>query len=301
MSLFKDVHQGLSRQVMEEAYSYDQRYTSWNPPPYQHHVPPPPYTPSQGNFEDILQVLRQERNEIMGAQRKIEIQLDLKIKLATLVIEHLTNSQPSKSGNFPSQQLSNPWGSIGTVFLCTNQEGREDALLDKEDVEKPKGMEIVHSASSEVTPSKLPSELQFEWVDLPNLNFIGPQHYALLETDDQLGALGEVLDKKEEDLVELDSRFNAYSEHLYKLHNNRAKVGAFSLRKRFGLWQFQEKLGWTNQVWDPGKSFKYHHFWGVITCVGAFRDLLNMNRNPLEPKKFKHWWRFKDEFKHKPP
>ncbi|MED6116056.1 hypothetical protein PIB30_096510 [Stylosanthes scabra] len=300
MSLFKDVHQGLSRQVMEETYSYDQRYTSWNPPPYQHHVHPPPYTPSQGNFEDILQVLRQERNEIMGAQRKIEIQLDLMIKLATLVIEHLSNSQPSNSGNLPSQQLSNPWGSIGTVFLCTSQEGREDALLDEEDVESlHECLEEVEEGNDAQVAEDVDREVEDNY--LPNLNFIGPQHYALLETDDKLGALGEVLDKKEEDLAELDSRFNAYSEHLHKLHNNRAKVGAFSLRKRFGLWQFQEKLGWTNQVWDPGKSFKYHHCWGVITCVGAFRDLLNMNWNPLEPTKFKHWWRFMDEFKHKPP
>ncbi|MED6188295.1 hypothetical protein PIB30_084623 [Stylosanthes scabra] len=35
----KDVHQSLSKQVMEEAYSYDQGYIPWNPPPYQHHAP----------------------------------------------------------------------------------------------------------------------------------------------------------------------------------------------------------------------------------------------------------------------
>ncbi|MED6121844.1 hypothetical protein PIB30_033859 [Stylosanthes scabra] len=134
----------------------------------------------QRNLMDkLFKALAQKRNEIREAQRKIEIQLDLMIKLATLVIEYLTNSQPSNSENLPSQPLlSNPSGSIGTVFLCTNQEGREDALLNEEDVEK---------------------------------------------TDDQLGALEELLEKKEEDLAELDSRFNAYSEHLYKLQNNRAK------------------------------------------------------------------------------
>ncbi|MED6207078.1 hypothetical protein PIB30_032530 [Stylosanthes scabra] len=36
---FKDVHQGLSKQRMEGTYSYDQGYTPWNPPPYQHHAP----------------------------------------------------------------------------------------------------------------------------------------------------------------------------------------------------------------------------------------------------------------------
>ncbi|MED6205043.1 hypothetical protein PIB30_014266 [Stylosanthes scabra] len=246
-------------------------------------------------------------------------------------------SQTSNSGNFPSQPLSNPWGSFGTLFRRTNQEEMEDALLNEEDVEslhecleevekknevevaedvdqmvedndkEPKGMEIVHSDSSEATPSKLPSELQFEWANLPNLNFIGPQHYALLEMDDQLGALDGVLDEKEEDSTKLDSEFKSYSEHLHKLHNNRAKVGAFSLKKHVGHWQLQEKLvdsqtnGWTNHVWDPEKSFKNHHFWRVITCVRVFWDLLNMDWDPLEPTQFKHWWRFKDGFKHKPP
>ncbi|MED6225139.1 hypothetical protein PIB30_090792 [Stylosanthes scabra] len=62
---------------MEGTYSYDQGYTTWNPPPYQQHAPqynvyqsngfgdvyygyedpPPPYPPSQGNFKNIFQVL----------------------------------------------------------------------------------------------------------------------------------------------------------------------------------------------------------------------------------------------------
>ncbi|MED6121843.1 hypothetical protein PIB30_033858 [Stylosanthes scabra] len=211
MSLFNNVHQGLSKQVMEETYSYDQGYTPWNPTPYQ------PHDLGYNAYQSNGFALAQERNEIREEKRKTEIQLDLLIKLATLVIEHLNNSsnisQASNSENLPSQPLSNPWGHIGTLFLCTNQEGRKD-VLNEEDVEslhesleeveeeneaqvvedvdqkvednckEPKGMKIVHSASSEVTPSKLPSELQFEWVDLPNLNFIGPQPYALLQTDD---------------------------------------------------------------------------------------------------------------------
>ncbi|MED6114085.1 hypothetical protein PIB30_076929 [Stylosanthes scabra] len=329
MSLFKDVHQDLSKQVMEETYSYDQGYTPWNPLPY--HAHPPPYPPFQDNFEDILQVLLQERKELWEAQKQIDNQVTTLtlsvIRLVTQFTKGTPNnssniSQPSNSGNLPSQPLSNPWGSIGTMFLCTNQEGREDALLNEEDIEslhecleeveeeteapkaedvdqevdkEPKKMEIVYSVSSKATPSKLPSELQFEWVNSPNLNSSGPQHYALLETDDQLGALDGVLDKKEEDLAELDSEFNAYGGYLHKLHNNRAKVATLSSRKHLRPWQFQEKLvdshanGWTNQVWNPGKSFKDHHFWGVITCVGAFRDLLNMNWDPPELTKFKHW------------
>ncbi|MED6186005.1 hypothetical protein PIB30_062596 [Stylosanthes scabra] len=134
--------------------------------------------------------------------------------------------------------------------------------------------------------------------------------------DGQLKALCGVLYKKEMDSMELDesriitcgkSEFKAYSGLLHKLHNKRAKVGVLSLRKHLEPWQFQEKLvgsqnsGWTNQVWDPKKSFMNHHFWGATTCIGAFRGLLNMNWDPLGPTKFKHWWGFKDEFKHKPP
>ncbi|MED6149560.1 hypothetical protein PIB30_063676 [Stylosanthes scabra] len=164
-------------------------------------------------------------------------------------------------------------GCIPTLFLCANQEEREDAPLNKEDVKnlnheevhefleeieeenkdqeaedvdhevedkdkEQKGMEIVHSASSEATPSKLPSELQFEWVNFSNLNFIGPQHYALLETNGQLKAFCSVMDKKEMDSLGLDeSRFitsenpKICSRHLLKLHNNRGKVEAFILRK----------------------------------------------------------------------
>ncbi|MED6110390.1 hypothetical protein PIB30_042416 [Stylosanthes scabra] len=89
-------------------------------------------------MDTLFEVLAQERNEIQEVQRKTEIRLDLLIKLATLVIEHLNNSsnisQPSNSENLPSQPLSNPWGHIGTLFLCTNQEGRDD-VLNEEDVE----------------------------------------------------------------------------------------------------------------------------------------------------------------------
>ncbi|MED6109495.1 hypothetical protein PIB30_034182 [Stylosanthes scabra] len=112
MSLFKNVHQGLSKQVMEETYSYDQGYTPWNPTPYQPHDlgynayqsngfgdayygyedPSPPYPPSQNGMDKLFEALAQERNEIREVQGKMEIQLDLLIKLATLIIEHLKNS-----------------------------------------------------------------------------------------------------------------------------------------------------------------------------------------------------------------
>ncbi|MED6224074.1 hypothetical protein PIB30_080243 [Stylosanthes scabra] len=207
---------------MEGTYSYDQGYTPWNPPPYQDHAPqynvyqsngfsdayygyedpPPPYSPSQGNFEGIFQVLLQVRKEIREAQKRIEAQLAI---LTELVHECLKEVE----------------------------EKNVDQELADEDKES-KGMEILQPASSEATPPESPSKLHFEW-------------------------------QSQEKLV--DS------------HSN----------------------GWTNQVWDPQKSYKNQHFWRVIACIGAFRNLLNMNWDPIENTKFKHWWGFKDEFKHKPP
>ncbi|MED6139537.1 hypothetical protein PIB30_084744 [Stylosanthes scabra] len=321
---------------MEGTYSYDQGYTPWNPPPYQHYAPqynayqsngfdpPPPYPPYQTGFEEAFQLLYKERKELRENQRRISSKLTtLHLSILRFVIQSANSnfnnssitSQTLNSGDLSSQALSIPRRSIHTLFLCANEEGREDTPLNEEDIEnlnheedkEQKGIEIVHSASSEATLSKLPSELQFEWVNLSNLNFIGPQHYGLLETDGQLKALCGVLDKKKEDSVELGSEFKAYNGHLHKLYNNRAKVRASNLKKHLGPWQSQEKLvysqrnGWTNQVWDPGKSYKNQLFWGVTTYIGTFRDLLNMNWNPIENTKFKHWWGFKEKFKHKPP
>ncbi|MED6210251.1 hypothetical protein PIB30_062435 [Stylosanthes scabra] len=197
---------------MDEACSYGQRYNPWDPPPYQHCAP--------------------RYN-----------------------------------------------GSINTLFLCTNQEAREDTLLHEENAESlnheevhecleeveveneeeeaeygdkaPKGMEIIHLASSGATPLYLPSKLHFEWVNLSNMHFLRPQHYGLLETDGQLRALCGVLDKKKMDSLGMDksrlitcgeSEFKAYSGRLHKLHNNRTKIGALNLRKHLGPWKSQEKL-----------------------------------------------------------
>ncbi|MED6164603.1 hypothetical protein PIB30_091761 [Stylosanthes scabra] len=58
-------------------------------------------------------------------------------------------------------------------------------------------MEILQSTSSEATPPESQSKLHFEWVNLSDINLLGPEHYGLLETDGQLRALCGVSDKKE--------------------------------------------------------------------------------------------------------
>ncbi|MED6174683.1 hypothetical protein PIB30_071375 [Stylosanthes scabra] len=103
--------------MMEGTYSYDQGYTPWNPPPYQHHAPqynvyqsigfgdayygykdpPPPYQPSQGNFKNIFQVLLQKSKEFWETQRRLEAQLATVIEIVTRLV---TLSVASNSNTF---------------------------------------------------------------------------------------------------------------------------------------------------------------------------------------------------------
>ncbi|MED6141027.1 hypothetical protein PIB30_099305, partial [Stylosanthes scabra] len=65
---FNDVHQGLSN-----AY-------------YGYKDPPPPYPPSQGNFEDIFQVLQQGRKEFWETKKRLEAQLATVTELVTRLV-----------------------------------------------------------------------------------------------------------------------------------------------------------------------------------------------------------------------
>ncbi|MED6223131.1 hypothetical protein PIB30_071025 [Stylosanthes scabra] len=58
-------------------------------------------------------------------------------------------SQPLNSGDLPSQPPSSSRGSIPTLFLCANQEGRDDTLLHEEDVESV-NREEMHECLEEV-------------------------------------------------------------------------------------------------------------------------------------------------------
>ncbi|MED6189057.1 hypothetical protein PIB30_091982 [Stylosanthes scabra] len=222
MSLFKDVHQGLSKQVMGGSYSYDQGYTPWNPPPYQLHAP------------------RHNAYQSNGFEGREDAPLNEED------VENLNHEEVHDR--------------LEEVEEENEDQEAEDVDHGVEDKDKgQKGMEIVHSASSKATPSKLPSELQFE-LEMDSLGI----------DESRFITCGE-------------SEFKVYNGHLHKLHNNRAKVGALNLRKHLGPWKSQEELvdsqrnGWTNQVWGPEKSSKNQQFWGVTSCIGTFRDLLNMN------------------------
>ncbi|MED6188491.1 hypothetical protein PIB30_086479 [Stylosanthes scabra] len=254
---------------MEEAWSYGKKYNPWDPPPYQHHAlqhyayqsngysdayygyedPPPPCPPSQIGMKETFQLLCQERKELHENQRQVNTQLTT---LTFSVIRLVT------------QFRNEVHECLGDVEVENEEQEVEDVDQEVEDEDKePKGMEIVHSISYGVDPSKLPSELHFEWANPSDMNFLGQQHYGLLEKNGQLKPLCSVMDKKEINSLVLDksrfiiwgkSKLKTYSEHLQKLHNDIVKVGAQNLRKHLGPWQLQEKLGnlrnngWTDQV-----------------------------------------------------
>ncbi|MED6224552.1 hypothetical protein PIB30_085233 [Stylosanthes scabra] len=225
-------------------------------------------------------------------------------KLSFALFSHtLTQLQAPISQQPKSAHVLTRWENDSSSVL----EGRDD-VLNEEDVESlHESLEEVEENNEAQVAEDVDQKVEDNDKEPKGMKIV---HSDSSEMDDQLGALDGVLNKKEKESLELnasksitcwESEFKTYSENLHKLHNNRAKVGALILWKHLGPWQFQEKVGRTNQVWDPGKSLKNHHFWGVIACVEVFRDLVNLNWDPLEPTKSKHWWGFKDEFKHKPP
>ncbi|MED6210903.1 hypothetical protein PIB30_068472 [Stylosanthes scabra] len=242
--------------MIEETYLYDQGYT-----PLLHPTNTMLLNTMHTNPMDlmmhimgmkILQILLQKRKKIQEAQKRIEAQLAILTELVHECLEEV------------------------------EEENVDQEVIDED--KESKGMQIIQSASSEATPPESPSKSHIEWVNPSAMNFLGPQHYALLETNGQLRALCGELDKKKMDSLGLDksrfitcgeSEFKAYSGQLHKLHNNRTKVGALNLRKHLGPWQSQEKLvdshsnGWTNQIWDPKKIYKNQH--EVQALVGIQR------------------------------
>ncbi|MED6184037.1 hypothetical protein PIB30_043541 [Stylosanthes scabra] len=159
--------------------------------------------------------------------------------------------------------------------LCSIKEG-EDALLHEEDDESLR-QEGMHECLEEVEEENKYQEAEDvdQEVEHKDKEQKGVEsvHFASSEATPPM-LPSELHFKWKMDSMEL-SECNGL---LHKLHNNKAKIG------------------WANRVWDLGKSFMDHHFSEITHCMGALRSL-----NPPGHTNFKHWWGFKDEFKHKPP
>ncbi|KAL4300917.1 hypothetical protein AHAS_Ahas17G0248800 [Arachis hypogaea] len=62
----------------------------------------------------------------------------------------------------------------------------------------------------------------------------------------------------------------------------------------------QLKDGCENKVWDLG-SHKEDQLWEPMVCEELHQSLALLTLNDEAQWKSKHWWMFKDGFKHKPP
>ena len=58
--------------------------------------------------------------------------------------------------------------------------------------------------------------------------------------------------------------------------------------------------GCEDKIWDPG-SLCEDQLWGLISWVELCLSLMKMVGNSVNQLRSKDPWRFKDEYKHKPP
>jgi len=61
--------------------------------------------------------------------------------------------------------------------------------------------------------------------------------------------------------------------------------------------QFED--GCRNKIWDPG--IYEDQIWEPLACEELHQGLEQLILKNGAYWKFKHWWMFKNEFKHKPP
>ncbi|KAL4397425.1 hypothetical protein AHAS_Ahas01G0190600 [Arachis hypogaea] len=66
-------------------------------------------------------------------------------------------------------------------------------------------------------------------------------------------------------------------------------------------WNHDDQLedGCRIKIWDPG--IYEDQFWELKACEELHQSLRNLPGIDRAYWKSKHWWKFQDEFKHKPP
>ena len=177
--------------------------------------------------------------------------------------------------------------------------------------EEHKGVELTRPL--ETSLPKSPSNTTFKWVKFLSLRFTFSLEYSLLENDGQLRALSGVKSKRE-----LCSGWKHHSKFMMvacaklysndwwrtKLHGSRKLFGGFfeNSKAKPPNWNHDDQYedGCQNKVWDPG-SHKENQFWEPQAYEELHQDLAQSMRNLGAQWRTKHWWEFKDSFKHKPP
>ncbi|QHO53581.1 uncharacterized protein DS421_2g49200 [Arachis hypogaea] len=118
-------------------------------------------------------------------------------------------------------------------------------------------------------PKPSPSVLSFKWVNLFPLSFNFSLAYGLLETDGQLGAV----------------------------------CGFKSKRGMISGWQHNPRfimVGCSRSKCN-GSRIQEDQLWELKPCEGLHQGLVTLFGIVGAYWKSRHWWKFQDEFKHKPP
>ncbi|MED6148987.1 hypothetical protein PIB30_058175 [Stylosanthes scabra] len=185
-----------------------------------------------------------------------------------------------KSSNFSVDLNEN----FDSSMVCVDSVVRDYALppIDKEYEKEEIILDYFQSVPSPTSIIQLPSQSQLELVHFSHGYFLGPHQYALVETDYQLQVTCDMQHKSHvESATVKKSRSRAFQwsqiDGIHETHKNEGHALSSTIwNPKLLLWifrnQFQRICHMMYKVWDRGKSC-FH----------------------------KHWWRFQDEFKHKPP
>ncbi|MED6161517.1 hypothetical protein PIB30_061510 [Stylosanthes scabra] len=335
--LYEPHPQHFSPPQYSQTTSYHQQTPPWDPnsyPPYHqpyepiepsHFEPPPSYPPSknaypyersfqsppfnqpssssQPTIEEALQPIYQEHKKFWDFQRRMEAQLSTITDLEE-AFEKVDEQEMKVEAHACEEVSDNEQG----------MEVEEACKVLEFDEQESKGVKITLTHPLGTSLTNLPSNTSFEWVSLPCMNFLGPHQYALLKTDGQLRALCRLKDN-EELKVGWQQETRLKNKIISRLEVQgwcKAKLNGFPTRSRSSMkhlesWllqtehEDQQENGLTHKIWDLEIYFNNQQHWRALACFKNFLSLVLAHWNPMNHTKFKHWWGFKDEFKHKPP
>ncbi|KAL4329890.1 hypothetical protein AHAS_Ahas13G0345300 [Arachis hypogaea] len=213
-------------------------------------------------------------------------------------------------------------GKVAGFETKVNEELVEKESYQEEEVEIKEACKEVEEFKEEYNgvelarplPKPSPSNTTFKWVKFLSLILTFPLEYRLLETDGQLRALCGIKSKRK--MVSGKSyqvRFNMVACSKLKCKDwYRAQLN--ESRRLFGcLCKNSDQLppggnngdtqedGCKSKVWDPGIHSHNQQSWGLVTCFNFLEGVRRLVWDPGSHWNYKYWWRFLDQYKHKPP
>ena len=138
---------------------------------------------------------------------------------------------------------------------------------------------------------------QIQWVKISPISILGPHQYAVLETDCKLQTLLGVVD---------------YGEKNVNWQRNGKFIKGANLTFGAQFWCKSQISGFRRvhkyvngdrgtQAWDPGINFKNQYLRILIASLKSLKSLTQFIWDSRGRINSKLGWRFKKEWKHKPP